>query len=82
MKITRNMLFPLAFYEKAKFSGSKGIYNYRIEQYREGKETKQFLLTVWEGPECYEASEKEKQTSLHSFSEEGMEEIIHVLNCL
>ena len=31
--ITRQMLFPLAFYQKAKFHGSKGKYNYRIEKY-------------------------------------------------
>lgn len=83
MAITREMLFPLAFYKKAKFNGSKGKYNYRIEKYsEEGSEDVLFLLTIWEGPECYDASKKEKKTSTYPFSDEGMEEIIKVLNAL
>ena len=81
--ITREMLFPLAFYQKARFHGSKGKYNYRIEKYREeGNEKVQFRLAVWEGPECYDASEKEKKFSCYSFDEEGMGEILKVLNQL
>lgn len=81
MPITREMLFPLAFYQKTKFHGSKGRYNYRIEKsVKEDEE--QFLLTVWEGPECYDASRKEKQRFEYPFSEEGMEEILRVLNDL
>ncbi|MCI8582325.1 MAG: hypothetical protein HFH13_04230 [Dorea sp.] len=81
--ITRQMLFPLAFYQKAKFHGSKGKYNYRIEKYmgEEGEEAK-FRLSVWEGPECYDASKKEKTVSLYDFSEDGMEEIREALNQL
>ena len=81
--ITREMLFPLAFYQKARFHGSKGKYNYRIEKYaEEGSEEAQFLLTIWEGPECYDASKKEKESSYYPFSEEGMGEILKVLNQL
>ncbi len=81
--ITREMLFPLAFYQKAKFHGSKGKYNYRIEKYTEEEgEEAQFRLSVWEGPECYDASKKEKKISFYTFSEEGMEEIQKVLNQL
>ena len=32
MAITRDMLFPLAFYKKSKFNGSKGKMCYRIEK--------------------------------------------------
>lgn len=49
MLVTRQMLFPLAFYKKAKFHGSRGKMNYRIEKIEENEEEK-FLLTVWEGP--------------------------------
>lgn len=81
MKITRQMLFPLAFYKKSKFNGSKGKYNYRIEQYqnKESEEVK-FRLSIWEGPECYDVSEKEKRIMYYPFSDEGMEEIVRVLN--
>ncbi|MDO4311708.1 MAG: hypothetical protein Q4C52_01340 [Eubacteriales bacterium] len=83
MAITREMLFPLAFYKKAKFNGSKGAYNYRIEKHtEEGADEIQFMLTIWEGPECYDATRKEKKTSLYPFSDEGMEEIMKVLNSL
>lgn len=75
------MLFPLAFYKKAKFHGSKGDYNYRIER-KQDEETgeERFLVSLWEGPECYDASKKEKQVREYSFTEEGMEEILKVLN--
>ena len=87
MAITRQMVFPLAFYQKAKFNGSKGIYNYRIEKHmvkneKEDSEETMFLLTIWEGPECYDVTEKEKRTSLYEFSEAGMGEILKVLNDL
>lgn len=82
MKITRQMLFPLAFYKKSKFNGSKGIYNYRIEKYDAEEQDSQFKLTVWEGPECYDASKAEKKESLYPFSDEGMENILNVLNQL
>ena len=81
--ITREMLFPLAFYQKARFHGSKGKYNYRIEKYmEEGNEKVQFRLAVWEGPECYDTSEKEKKFSCSSVDEEGLGEILKVLNQL
>lgn len=82
MPITREMLFPLAFYKKTKFHGSKGRYNYRIEKYVREDEEERFLLTVWEGPECYDASKKEKKKFEYPFNEEGMEEILKDLNDL
>lgn len=82
MKIMRQMLFPLAFYKKSKFNGSKGKYNYRIEKFDTEGEDSRFKLTVWEGPECYDASKAEKQESLYPFSDDGMEEIMAVLNQL
>lgn len=81
MAITRAMLFPLAFYKKAKFNGSKGKYNYRIEKYtEENSDAEQFLLTIWEGPECYDVSKKEKKKYVYPFGDDGMEEILKVLN--
>ena len=81
MAITREMLFPLAFYKKAKFNGSKGPMTYRIGKVS-GDEGDDFLLSIWEGPECYDAAKGEKQTSLYPFSDAGMEEIMIVLNTL
>ncbi len=79
--VTRQMLFPLAFYRKAKFNGSRGKWNYRIERSEEeGKEL--FLLTVWEGPFCYDVSKEEKKISRYSFDEAGMAEILRELNAL
>ncbi len=80
MKITRQMLFPLAFYKKSKFNGSKGKYNYRIEKFDTEGEDSQFKLTIWNGPECYDASKAEKKETLYPFSDNGMEEILKVLN--
>ena len=55
MPVTRQMIFPLAFYKKSKFNGSKGKLNYRIEKVF-GDEKDEFLLTVWKGPFCYDAT--------------------------
>ena len=82
MKITRQMLFPLAFYKKSKFNGSKGKYNYRIEKSDTEAEDSRFKLTIWEGPECYDASKAEKKESVYPFNDAGMEEILGVLNQL
>lgn len=81
MKVTRQMVFPLAFYKKAKFNGSRDGMNYRIEKMTED-EKDQFLLTVWKGPFCYDATKEEKVTSVHSFDEDGMEEILERINAL
>ena len=79
MLVTRQMLFPLAFYKKAKIHGSRGKMNYRIEKIEENEEEK-FLLTVWEGPECYDVTKSEKKVSKYPFSDAGMEEIVKYLN--
>lgn len=81
MAITRDMLFPLAFYKKSKFNGSKGKMCYRIEKKAE-EDGDKFLLTIWEGPECYDVTKSEKKISKYSFSDAGMEEIMLVLNKL
>lgn len=77
--VERVMLFPLAFYKKSKFNGSKGKWNYRIEKVEKENDTV-FRLTVWEGPECYDVSQKEKVTTEYPFSDEGMDEIVKHLN--
>ena len=41
MTISREMLFPLAFYKKSVFNGSRGKMNYRIEK-KENEEKKDF----------------------------------------
>lgn len=79
MQITRKMLFPLAFYKKTKFYGSKGKLNYRIEKAEEGEQA-YLKLSVWKGPKCYDAAREEKKTESYPFSEEGMEQIITYLN--
>ncbi len=81
MAITREMLFPLAFYKKSKFNGSKGKMCYRIEKKSE-EDGDKFKLTIWEGPECYDAAKSEKTESMYPFSDDGMEEIMKILNAL
>ena len=77
--VEKVMLFPLAFYKKSKFNGSKGKWNYRIEK-AEVEEKEIFRLTVWEGPECYDLSKSEKVITEYPFSDEGMDEIVEYLN--
>lgn len=80
--ISRQMLFPLAFYKKAVFNGSLGKMNYRIAK-AEGEDGKtEFVLTLWKGPFCYDATKEEKETFLYDFSEDGMQEILDKLNSL
>lgn len=81
MAITREMLFPLAFYKKTKFNGSKGKICYRIEKISE-EDGDKFLLSIWDGPECYDVAKGEKNTSKYPFTDEGMEEIMEHLNAL
>lgn len=81
MTITRQQLFPLAFYKKARFSGSKGEWNYRIEKVST-EEGDEFRLSVWRGPFCYDATKEEKSEFSYSFDEEGMGQIVEKLNSL
>ena len=53
--------------------------NSRIEKIEDNEEEK-FLLTVWEGPECYDVTKSEKKVSKYPFSDAGMEEIVKYLN--
>ena len=48
MTISREMLFPLAFYKKSVFNGSRGKMNYRIEKKENEEKKEEFLLTVWD----------------------------------
>lgn len=80
MTISREMLFPLAFYKKSVFNGSRGKMNYRIEKKENEEKKEEFLLTVWEGPFCYDATKEEKKTFHYDFSEEGMQKIMQQLN--
>lgn len=82
MAVLREMLFPLAFYRKSAFNGSKGKMNYRIEKKEIEEKKEAFLLTIWNGPFCYDATKEEKKTFHYEFSEEGMEQIIEQLNML
>lgn len=52
MMISREMLFPLAFYKKSVFNGSKGKMNYRIEKKENEENKNEFLLTMV----CYPSS--------------------------
>lgn len=79
MQITREMLFPLAFYKKAKFNGSKGKRNYRIEKITEDDKD-YFLLSIFNGPDCYDETKEKKETMRFPFSDDGMEEIMSYLN--
>ena len=81
MPVTRQMIFPLAFYKKSKFHGSKGKWNYRIEKVS-GDEKEEFLLTVWKGPFCYDTTKEEKTTYRDPFSDEGLDAIVEQLNKL
>ena len=81
MAVTRQMIFPLAFYKKSKFNGSKGALNYRIEKVS-GEDRDEFLLTIWTGPFCYEATREEKTTHRYPFSDEGLDAIVEKLNQL
>lgn len=79
MYIKREMLFPLTYYKKAKFTGSKGNMNFRIEKIVE-EDMEQFLFTYWKGPECYTAAKTEKIEMKYPFTEAGMEEICNYIN--
>lgn len=81
MPVTRQMIFPLAFYKKSKFNGSKGKMNYRIEKVPK-EEGDEFLLTIWKGPFCYDATKEEKETFSYPFSEDGLDQIVDHLNRL
>ena len=83
MVIKREMLFGPAYYKKAVFFGSRGKYNFRIARFLQPEDDKEYyLLTVWEGPECFDKTKREKRESYHTFDEPGMEEIVTLLNGL
>lgn len=44
MTISREMLFPLAFYKKSVFNGSREKMNYRIEKKENEEKKKNFFL--------------------------------------
>lgn len=75
--LERMQVFPLNFYKKEKFNGSMGKMNFRLgkmeKEVEEGEKQTILLGTVWEGPFCYDATEKEKMKNREfPFSEEGI----------
>lgn len=70
--LERMQLFPLNFYKKAMFNGSDGKMNFRLQKSVKEEDTI-FLCTIWPGPFCYDATDKEKmETKEFPFSEEGI----------
>lgn len=74
--ITREILLNLNFYKKAAFTGSSGIFCYKIE-----KKDDHLFASVWKGPYCSTATpEEEKEYQEFEFSEDGMNQIVDWLN--
>ena len=74
--LMRNELFPLNFYKKEKFNGSMRKMNYRLQKVED-----HFVATVWKGPYCYDATDKEEMTtSEFPFSEEGINAAVEWFN--
>ena len=83
--LKRMQLFPLNFYKKAKFNGSMGNMNFRLakeEKELENEEKQTILMgTVWEGPNNYNTTPKEKfETKEFAFAEEGICEALDWFN--
>lgn len=79
--IERNTLYHLAFYQKSYFSGSYLGMRYRIEKVTETESDPLFLVTVFPGPLCFDATpDEKKKTKTFPFSEEGLSEICTYLN--
>lgn len=74
--IERVQLFPINFYKKAKFNGSDGKMNFRLEKMEIGEEEEKRIIlrgTVWEGPFCYDVTPTEKmETCDFDFSDDGI----------
>lgn len=83
-KVTMHDLLPLGFLKKSAYTGSKGKLRYRIEKKEEGEgdEIRKFLsLSIWRTPFAYDKTPAEEMTvSEHPFSNDGLNEIIEVLN--
>lgn len=83
--LERMQLFPLNFYKKEKFNGSIGKMNFRLgkleKETEEGEKMTILLGTVWEGPFCYDVTEKEKMENKEfPFSEDGITMAMEWLN--
>ena len=79
--IERNTLYHLAFYQKSCFSGSQNGMRYRIEKQEDAEKNPLFLVTIFPGPFCFEATpDEKKQTKTFPFTEEGLSEICTYLN--
>ena len=83
-KVTMHDLLPLGFLKKSPYTGSKGIMRYRIEKKEDGEGDdirKYLLLSIWKTPYAYDKTPSEDITvSEHPFSNDGLNEIIEVLN--
>ncbi len=79
--IERNTLYHLAFYQKSYFSGSFRGMRYRIEKQTEAGSDPLFLVTIFPGPLCFDATPAEKKKAkTFPFTEEGLSEICAYLN--
>lgn len=83
-KVTIHDLLPLGFLKKSPYTGSKGTLRYRIEKKEEGEgdDIRRFLLlSIWKTPFAFDKTPQEEMlTSEHPFSNDGLNEIIEVLN--
>lgn len=75
--LQRMQLFPLNFYKKAKFNGSLGKMHFRLEkkevETKEGEKNTILLGSIWPGPFCYDATNKDEiVTKEFTFSEDGI----------
>lgn len=74
--IVREDLLNLNFYKKAAFTGSCGIFCYKIEKRDDG-----LTASIWKGPYCSDATPMEaKEFKDFEFSEDGMKQIADWLN--
>lgn len=83
--LERMQLFPLNFYKKSKFNGSIGKMSFRLEkaenESEDGEKTTILRGSIWEGPFCYDVTDKEKmERKEFSFSEEGICEALDWFN--
>lgn len=83
-KVTMHDLLPLGFLKKSPYTGSKGSLRFRIEKKEEGEggDVRKFLLlSLWKTPFAYDKTPAGEMTlSEHPFSNDGLNEIIEVLN--
>ncbi len=81
--VNRKDLLSIGFYKKIHFTGSVGNMNYRIAKHDIDKDlgTKEFVVTIFPGPFCYEETDDSlKQTAVFPFEAESLDRITDYLN--